>query len=54
MPTTRAANVVMKWYKGKRRRYGQPHVIAQACEERLRAFPSMLDKDPEVLNKLAC
>ena len=36
-----------------RRRYGQPHVIAQACEERLRAFPNMLDKDPEILNKLA-
>ena len=36
-----------------RRRYGQPHVIAQACEERLRAFPNMLDKEPEILNKLA-
>ena len=29
-----------------RRRYGQPHVIAQSCEERLRAFPNMLDKNP--------
>ena len=42
----------LSWIELKRR-YGQPHIIALACEEQLLGF-SKLDKDiPEKLNKLS-
>ena len=42
----------LAWSEWKRR-YGQPYVIAQACEERLSAFPK-LDRDlADRLNKLS-
>ena len=42
----------LAWIELKRR-YGQPHIIALACEEQLLGFPK-LDKDiPERLNKLS-
>ena len=36
-----------------RRRYGLPHVIAQACEERLLVLPNLNKPDPECLGKMS-
>ena len=42
----------LAWSKLKRR-YGQPYVIAQACEERLSAFPKLDRELADQLNKLS-
>ena len=36
-----------------KRRYGEPHIIAQACEERLLNLPSFSQIDPERLGKMS-